>query len=136
MMNLQLLPIRNEADYRAALKTAEAFFDAADEPDPSSEEGAFFDALITLIEAYERKHYPVDPPDPIEAIKFRMEQSGLQPKDLEPYIGRLNRVYEILTHKRPLTLSMIRRLHDGLGIPAEALIAEGNAHDERFALGA
>lgn len=121
-MKIQLTPIRTEADYQAALKAAEAFFDAPTEPDPESEEGASFDALVTLIEAYERKHYPIDPPDPIEAIEFRMEQQGLDVADLVPMIGQKNRVYEVLTRKRPLSLSMIRKLHDGLGIPVEALI--------------
>lgn len=121
-MNLELHPIRNEADYRAALKTAEAMFDLPEEPDPQSDEGAFFEALVTLIEAYEKKHYPVGQPDPVESIKFRMEQQGLSARDLEPYIGQRNRVYEVLSGKRPLTLPMIRRLHQGLGIPAQALI--------------
>ena len=119
---LTLHPIRNEAEYRQALKLAESFFDAAQEPSPDSEEGAYFEALITLIEAYERKHHPIDPPDPVEAIKFRMEQGGLTVKDLEPMIGKTNRVYEVLTHKRTLSLAMIRRLHKGLGIPAQVLI--------------
>ena len=123
-MTLQLKPIRTEDDYQAALKAVEAFFDAPTEPDPSSEEGAAFDALLTLIEAYERKHYPIDPPDPIEAIKFRMDQSGITIKELEPIIGKSNRVYEVLNRKRPLTLAMIRRLHSMLGIPASVLIAE------------
>ncbi|MBN9367862.1 MAG: transcriptional regulator [Comamonadaceae bacterium] len=123
-MTLQLKPIRTEADYQAALKAAEAFFDAPHEPDPDTEEGAAFDALLTLIEAYERKHYPIDPPDPIEAIKFRMEQEGLSVKDLVPMIGQTNRVYEVLAHKRPLTLGMIRRLNAKLGIPASVLISE------------
>ena len=78
--------------------------------------------LVTLVEAYEAKHFPIDLPDPVEAIKFRMEQAGLAPKDLVPAIGRLNRVYEILNHKRPLTLNMIWRLHEKFGIPAESLI--------------
>jgi HTH-type transcriptional regulator / antitoxin HigA len=119
-----LRPIRNEKDYRQALKAVEVLFDALDEVKPHSQEGAFFDALTTLIEAYERKHYPIDPPDPIEAIKFRMDQCGLTVKDLEPFIGRSNRVYEVLSGTRRLTLPMIRRLHKSLGIPAEALIAE------------
>lgn len=122
-LDLTLHPIRTEVDYRAALARVEAFFDAPEEPDPDSEEGAFFEALITLIEAWERKHYPVAPPDPIEAIKFRMDQAGLSVKDLEPMIGRSNRVYEVLARTRPLTLGMIRRLHKGLGIPADVLIA-------------
>lgn len=120
---LTLQPIRSENDYRAALKRVEQFFDAAQEPDPDSEEGAFFEALMTLVEAYERKHYPISPPDPIEAIKFRMDQNGISVKDLEPIIGKSNRVYEVLNRKRPLTLAMIRRLHSALGIPAEVLIA-------------
>ena len=121
-MTYQLKPIRTEADYQAALKEAEAFFDAPCEPDPDSLEGASLDALLTLIEAYERKHYPVAPPDPIEAIKFRREQQGLTVKDLVPLIGQANRVYEVLAHKRPLSLAMIRKLHRGLGISAETLI--------------
>lgn len=120
---LTLQPIRSEDDYRAALKRVEQFFDTAQEPDPDSEEGAFFEALMTLVEAYERKHYPISPPDPIEAIKFRMDQNGISVKDLEPIIGKSNRVYEVLNRKRPLTLAMIRRLHSALGIPAEVLIA-------------
>lgn len=125
-----LRPVHTEADYRSALKQAEAFFDAPQEPDPESVEGVFFDALITLIEAYEARHYPIAPSDPIEAIKFRMEQAGLSIKDLEPMIGRSNRVYEVLGRRRALTLPMIRRLHQGLGIPAEVLIAKG---DDKFA---
>jgi HTH-type transcriptional regulator/antitoxin HigA len=82
------------------------------------------DILATLVQAYEARHSPIGAPDPVEAIKFRMEQSGLTVKDLEPIIGRSNRVYEVLNHKRPLTLAMIRRLHRSLGIPAEVLIAE------------
>lgn len=77
---------------------------------------------MTLFEAYEAKRFPINLPDPIEAIKFRMEQSSLTPKDLQPMIGRMNRVYEALNRKRPLTLSMIWKLHQGLGIPAESLI--------------
>jgi HTH-type transcriptional regulator/antitoxin HigA len=81
-----------------------------------------FEVLLTLVESYENKHFPIDLPDPVEAIKFRMEQSGLTPKDLVPMIGRLNRVYEVLNRKRSLTLAMIWKLHNGLGIPAESLI--------------
>lgn len=121
--DLTLHPIRTEADYRAALARVEAIFDLPEEPDPDSDEGAFFEALITLIEAWERKHYPIAPPDPIEAIKFRMDQADLSIKDLEPMIGRSNRVYEVLARTRPLTLAMIRRLHKELGISADVLIA-------------
>src|ERR1700681_3212114 len=89
-----------------------------------SREGERLDIMVTLIEAYEKKHYPLDLPDPVEAIKFRMEQMALAPKDLVPMIGQINRVYEVLNRKRPLTLQMIRRLHCELGIPAESLIKE------------
>lgn len=119
-MNMNIRPIHSEDDYRAAMREISAFFD--NEPDPGTPEGDRFDILLTLAEAYEAKHFPVDLPDPVEAIKFRMEQRGLTPKDLEPMIGRMNRVYEILNRKRPLTLAMIRKLHEGLGIPAESLI--------------
>jgi HTH-type transcriptional regulator/antitoxin HigA len=84
--------------------------------------GDRFDVLITLIEAYETKHFPIDLPDPIEAIKFRMEQAGLSPKDLEPAIGRSNRVYEVLNGKRRLTLPMVWRLHTMFGIPTDSLV--------------
>lgn len=115
-----LTPIRTEADYRAALKQAERYVDA--DPDPDSAEGAYFDALVTLIEAWEARHHPVPPPDPVEAIRFRMEQAGLTVKDLVPSIGQPNRVYEVLNRKRGLTLEMIRKLHRNLGIPAQSLI--------------
>jgi HTH-type transcriptional regulator/antitoxin HigA len=121
---LTLFPVHTEDEYRKALKLAESFFDAAEEPDPESEEGRFFEALVTLVEAYETKHYPIAPPDPIDAIKFRMDQQGLTPKDLKPMIGGLNRVYEVLARTRPLSINMVRRLHTGLGIPAETLIRE------------
>ena len=91
---------------------------------PPKPEGDRLDVLTTLVQAYEVRQFPLGAPDPIEAIKFRMDQGGLTVKDLEPLIGRSNRVYEVLDHKRPLTLAMIRRLHRSLGIPAEVLIAE------------
>ncbi|WP_295439072.1 transcriptional regulator [uncultured Thiodictyon sp.] len=110
--------IKTDADYRAALAEIETLMMAgADTP-----EGERLDLLVTLVEAYERCHYPMDLPDPVAAIRFEMEQNGLTPKDLEPMIGRSNRVYEILNRKRPLTLKMIWRLHQDLGIPAESLI--------------
>lgn len=118
---MDIRPIHNDADYKAALKTVSPWFD--NEPEPGSEDADRFDILVTLIEAYETRHFPIDLPDPIDAIKFRMEQSGLAVKDLEPMIGRSNRVYEVLARKRPLTLAMIRRLHRGLGIPAQVLVA-------------
>ena len=113
-------PIRTRADYRAALKEIETLMAAR----AGTPEGERLDVLATLVEAYEKKHYRLDLPDPIKAIKFRMEQSGLAPKDLVPMIGQINRVYEVLNRKRPLTLQMIRRLHRDLGIPAESLIME------------
>ena len=93
-------------------------------PDPGTLEGDRLDILARLVQAYEAQHISVAAPDPVEAIKFWMEQSGLSVKDLEPIIGRSNRVYEVLNRKRPLTLAMIRRLHHSLGIPADVLIAE------------
>ena len=117
---MDIKPIKTDDDYRAALKEIESLMTAeADTPD-----GERLDVLVTLVEAYEKKHFPLELPDPVEAIKFRMDQMGLTPKDLEPMIGRLNRVYEVLNHKRPLTLKMIWKLHRGLGIPAESLIKQ------------
>lgn len=117
---MDIKPIRTKADYRAALKKIEGLMNAqADTP-----QGERLDVLATLVEAYERKHFPMDLPDPVEAIRFRMEQSGLSPKDLVPMIGQLNRVYEVLGRKRPLTLRMVWRLHRELGIPAESLIKQ------------
>ena len=118
---MDICPIRTEADYRAALADISRLMEA--DPEPGTPDGDRLDVLATLVEAYEARHYPVAPPDPIEAIKFRMDQEGLTAKDLTPYIGRLNRVYEVLSRRRPLTLPMIRRLHSGLGIAAESLIA-------------
>jgi HTH-type transcriptional regulator/antitoxin HigA len=111
-------PIKTDADYRGALKEIESLMMAkADTPD-----GDKLDVMVTLVEAYEAKHFPMALPDPVEAIKFEMERKGLTVKDLEPMIGKSNRVYEILNRKRSLTLKMIWKLHNGLGIPAECLI--------------
>lgn len=115
---MNIKPIKTKADYRAALKTIETLMSARS----NTPEGERLDVLVTLVEAYERKNFPLDLPDPIEAIKFTMEQRGLGVKDLVPIIGAANRVYEVLNHKRPLTLRMIWRLHKQLGIPAESLI--------------
>ena len=115
---MEVKPIRIDADYRAALQEIETLMMAT----PDTAEGEKLDLLVTLVEAYERKHFPLDLPDPVEAIKFEMEQKGLTVKDLEPMIGKSNRVYEILNHKRSLTLKMIWKLHQGLGVPAESLI--------------
>ena len=117
---MEIKPIKTKADYRAALKKIETLMTAR----TNTPEGDRLDLLVTLVEAYEKKHYPLDLPDPVEAIKFRMEQMTLAPKDLVPMIGQINRVYEVLNRKRPLTLAMIRRLHRKLGIPAESLIKE------------
>src|SRR3990167_3850042 len=117
---MNIRPIHTDEDYRAALKTVSALFD--NEPEPGTPEGDYFDIMITLIEAYESKQFPVDLPNPIDAIKFRMEQSGLSAADLAPAIGRTNRVYEVLNGKRALTLPMIWKLHSLFGIPAESLI--------------
>ena len=117
---MDIKPIRTKANYRDALKDVESLMLAR----ANTDDGERLDILVTLIEAYERKHFPMDLPDPVEAIKFQMDQKGLGPKDLEPMIGRLNRVYEILNRKRPLTLKMIWKLHRGLNIPAESLIRQ------------
>ena len=117
---MNIKPIRTEADYHATLSEIETLMDAT----AGSSKGDRLDVLVTLVEAYERAHFPMDLPDPIEAIKFVMEQRGLSPKDLEPAIGRLNRVYEVLSRTRPLTLAMIRKLHADFGIPAESLIKQ------------
>ncbi len=119
-----LKPIRNEAEYRSALAEISQFIDK--EPTPGSKKGDRFEMLLLLVESYEAKLYPISSPDPIEAIKFRMEQAGLKPKDLQPMIGGLNRVYEILNGKRALTLKMIWNLHTMLGIPAESLIRQSD----------
>ena len=119
---MEIKPIRTEQDYLAALREVSALIDL--DPSLDTPEGERLDVLGTLVQAYEAKHYPIDPPDPIDAIKFRMEQSNMTVKDLVPYIGPLNRVYEVLNYKRSLSLNMIRRLSDGLHIPAEVLIRE------------
>jgi HTH-type transcriptional regulator/antitoxin HigA len=117
---MDIKPIRTKADYRAALKAVESLMGAK----ARTPEGDRLDVLVTLIEGYERLHFPMDLPDAVEAIKFRMEQQGLTPKDLEPLIGRSNRVYEVLNRRRSLTLAMIQKLHAGLGIPAESLLRQ------------
>lgn len=117
---MEIRPIRTEADYNAALKTISGLMES--DPEIGTPDGDRLDVLATLVQAYEAQHFPIDLPDPIEAIKFRMEQAGLTAKDLEPMIGRRNRVYEVLNRKRSLTLPMIWKLHKGLGIPAENLI--------------
>jgi HTH-type transcriptional regulator/antitoxin HigA len=116
--DMQIKPIKTEADYQAALDEIERLLDAK----PGTSEADRLEILTTLVEAYEEKHYPIPWPDPIEAILYQMESRGLSRRDLEPYIGSRARVSEILNRKRPLTVEMIRSLHKGLGISAEVLI--------------
>jgi HTH-type transcriptional regulator/antitoxin HigA len=118
--NIDIGPIKTEEDYNRALAAVDRLMEAeADTP-----EGDVLDVLVTLIEAYEAKRWAIDLPDPIEAIRARMEQQNLRPKDLEPFLGTSGRVSEVLNRRRPLTLTMIRRLEHGLGIPARILIRE------------
>ncbi len=117
-MTDELKPIRTKLDYEKALSELERLWGAR----IGTREGDRLDVLATLIDAFEAEHYPMDPPDPVEAIKFRMEQQGLSRKDLEPLIGTRTRVAEVLNRKRSLSIGMIRRLHDHLGISADVLI--------------
>jgi HTH-type transcriptional regulator / antitoxin HigA len=118
---MDIAPLKNRHDYRRTLKEIESLMQAR----RNTPEGDRLDVLVTLVEAWERKHYPLDLPDPVEAIKYHMEQNGLAPRDLIPFIGSRNRVHEVLNRKRPLTLKMIQRLHVGLKIPAESLLKVG-----------
>jgi HTH-type transcriptional regulator/antitoxin HigA len=115
---MNIKPIKNETDYQAALEEIERLFEAV----PDTPEGDQLEVLVTLVEAYEEKHYSIPKPDPIEAILYHMESRGLTRRDLQPYIGSRARVSEVLNRKRSLTMEMIRNLHKGLGIPAEILI--------------
>jgi HTH-type transcriptional regulator / antitoxin HigA len=112
--------IKTQREYRAALRRVEELMDAR----PGTAAGDELELLAALVEIYEEEHYPIPPPNPIEAIRFRMEQENLKPQDLIPFLGSRSRVSEVLNGKRPLTLTMIRRLHAGLGIPAEVLLCE------------
>lgn len=116
---MNIKPIKTEEDLKSAFKKLEAVFQAA-EGTPAADE---MEILVTLIESYENKHYPISAADSVEAIKFRMEQQGLTQKDLEPFIGSSGRVSEVLNHKRRLSLQMIKRLHNGLHIPYESLLS-------------
>lgn len=117
---MNIKPIKCEADYNAALARVNELMDARlDTP-----QGDELDILVTLIEKYEALHHPIDTPNPIEAIRFRMDQIGLKDKDLIPYIGKSGRVSEVLGFKRKLTLNMIRKLHTELNIPTESLIQD------------
>ena len=116
---MNIKPIRNDDDLRATFLRLEAIFQAP----AGSPEADEMELLVALVELYESKHYPIGPADPIEAIKFRMEQQGLVAKDLEPYIGSSGRVSEVLNRKRKLSLRMVKHLHDGLKIPYESLLS-------------
>jgi HTH-type transcriptional regulator/antitoxin HigA len=126
---MDIKPIRTKTNYRAALEAVESLMTAK----ANTPEGDRLDVLTTLVEAYERTHFPMNLPDAVEAIRFRMEQSGLTVKDLEPVIGRKNRVYEILSRRRLLTLRMIEGLHTEFGIPAESLLKQRAQRDPKSA---
>ena len=115
---MKIKPIRTKADYERALREIERMWGAKE----GTPQGNQLDVLATLVEAYERKHFPIDPPDPIEAIRFRLEQQGLDPRALIGVIGGRGRVHEVMHGQRALSLTMIRRLHERFGIPAEVLI--------------
>ena len=115
---MNIKPIKTESDYENALSEIDRLWGA----ESSTPRGDKLDILITLVESYERDHYPIGPPDPVEAIKFRMDQLGLSRKDLEAYLGSRGRVSEILNHKRDLSITMIRQLHSQLDIPLESLV--------------
>ncbi len=115
---MNIRPIRNKRDLKKSLARIDVIIDS----EPGTSEYDELDVLSTLVEAYEDKHYPIDPPDPVEAIKFRMEQKGLKQVDLAPLMGGANRVSEVLTRKRGLSLKMIRNLNMKLGIPLESLL--------------
>ena len=119
-MEITIRPIHNEADYEAALAEIDSLMDAI----PGTPEGDRLDVLVTLVVAYEARHWAIDAPDPIEAVRIRMEQKNLRQRDLEPMIGSRGRVSEVLSRKRSLTLPMIRRLAKGLDLPADVLIQE------------
>lgn len=123
---MNIKPIKSAKDYREALRQIESLMHAK----ANTPEGDRLDVLVTLVEAYERRHYPMDLPDAVEAIKFRMEQQGLTIDDLATVIGRRNRVYEVLSRSRPLTLRMIEGLYTTFGIPAESLLRQGRAEKQ------
>lgn len=119
---MEIRPIKNEDDYKAMLREVERLFEAA----PDTDDGDRLDVLTTLLEVYEKNHYSIPSPDPVEAIKYWMESRGITRQDLAPLMGSRARVSEIFNHRRGLTLNMIRNLHDKLGMPAEALIRPSN----------
>jgi HTH-type transcriptional regulator / antitoxin HigA len=116
---MTIKPIKTERDYQEALKEIKRLWDAA----PNTPKGDRLEILVTLVEAYEQKHYKIEPPDPVEAIKFRMEQLGLKSSDLAKILGGRSRVSEVLNRKRKLTVDMMRSLRKRLDIPAESLLA-------------
>src|SRR5713101_8585934 len=124
---MQVRPIRNESDYTATMHRIEALWGAP----PATPEGDELEILVTLAEAYDRQHYPIDLPDPVEAIKFRLEQQGKDYRALIGVIGQRTRVYEVMRGARPLSLNMIRELHSRLAIPAEVLIQSGRKRTRR-----
>lgn len=123
-MEMAIKPIRTEDDHELALEEIEQLWSA----EPGTDDADRLDVLATLVDAYETKHHPIPPPDPVDAIVFRMDQLGLTRRDLEPYIGTRARVSEILNRTRKLSLAMIRRLHAELGIPADVLIQPTETH--------
>ena len=122
---MHIQPIKNERDYESALAEVESLWGA----EQGTKEGDKLDIWLVLVEDYENKNHRISPPDPIEAIKFRMEQMHLSRKDLEPYIGSRGRVSEVLNHRRSLSLNMIRSLHSNLSIPLESLIHKSGVHE-------
>lgn len=126
---MEIKPIRTKSDYERTLREIERLWGARQR----TPEGDRLDVRATLIEAYERIHFPIDPPDPVEAIRFRLEQQGLDPRALIGVIGGRSRVYEVMHGKRALSLEMIRRLHQRSGIPAEVLIRPSRARRSRAA---
>lgn len=117
---MHIKPIKTVEDNSAALARIEQLWDA----EPNTPEGDELEVLVTLVQAFEEEHYPIEAPDPIEAIKFRMEQQGLEDKDLVPFLGQRSRVTEVLSRQRGLSLAMIRKLNTGLNIPLDCLVKE------------
>ena len=123
---MEIKPVRSEADYKAALKEIETLVSSQ----PGTPEADLMEVLVTLVEAYEARHYPIpEPDDPVGVLEYYMESRGLSRSDLLPYLGSKERVSEILNHKRGLSLEMIRRLHAGLGIPIDLLVGKQNRRD-------
>ncbi|MCH8492967.1 MAG: DNA-binding protein [Idiomarina sp.] len=117
---MQIKPIKTKDDHRAALDRIEELWNA----EPNTPEGDELEVLATLVDAFEEAHYPIETPDPVEAIRFRMEQQGLEDKDLVAFLGQRSRVTEVMNRQRRLSISMIRKLHEGLKIPLECLVKE------------